>query len=397
MKVVLYLLVAVVALLLAAAFVLWLLYGDSPWPAAPPQVVEGGQSLRVVELDPKGLTVGIGDERWMVCERFELRVSEEGGVKSLLIRGKFVKNFTIEPDGRFAQSSSEELLYSDSYAVTLGGEFGVRKVDAAAWSRARPLKPEESETEFGAGASRRFYSDKGETLPKGGTTAGGLPLTRLEVGGAESEGWLLAEGGRYAAGFSHTTRRRRFERPLLIPFGSDDRILDGTMYVDLFDGATGRRLARATKGHKGSYDMYVFQQAVWFDGRYFAMPLDNWFGNWLVGALPVCNRAPRRVILCRPRASLRQRFSGSPLFAERTTKYELCAPETSLPHSSSCSSCSRPPPTRRHSRRGVTWRRSRKSGSSFRRSRRSRSTRSSARPRRSTPATTTRPCGSTAR
>jgi hypothetical protein len=56
--------------------------------------------------------------------------------------------------------------------------------------------------------------------------------------------------------------------------------------VDLFDGVTGQRLARATKGHKGSYDMYVFRQAVWFDGRYFAMPLDHWFESWLVGALP---------------------------------------------------------------------------------------------------------------
>jgi hypothetical protein len=32
--------------------------------------------------------------------------------------------------------------------------------------------------------------------------------------------------------------------------------------------------------------MYVFQKAVWFDGRYFAMPLDVWFGSWLVGVPP---------------------------------------------------------------------------------------------------------------
>jgi hypothetical protein len=208
-------------------------------------------------------------------------------VKSLLIRGTFVKDFTTRPDGGLVQSDTEELLYSDAaYAVTLDGEFRVRKVDDAAWSRARPLGPEESETEYGAGASRRFSYYEGETLPKGGSTAGGLPLTRLGVGGAESEGWLLSEGARYVAGFSHTTRRRRFERPSLIPFGGDDRILDGTMYVDLFDGVTGRRLARATKGHKGSYDMYVFRRAVWFDGHCFAMPLDNWFGSWLVGVFP---------------------------------------------------------------------------------------------------------------
>ena len=118
-------------------------------------------------------------------------------------------------------------------------------------------------------------------------TKGGLPLLRLGLGGAEPTGWLLSEGGRYAAGFSHTSRRRRFKRPSLLPFsGEDDRIIDGTMYVDFFDGLTGERLARATKGHKESFDMYVFRQAVWFDRRYFAMPLDNWFGSWLVGVLP---------------------------------------------------------------------------------------------------------------
>jgi hypothetical protein len=58
------------------------------------------------------------------------------------------------------------------------------------------------------------------------------------------------------------------------------------MYVDIFDGATGRRLARATKGRQGSYDMSVFHQARWFEGLYFAMPLRHDLGSWLVGALP---------------------------------------------------------------------------------------------------------------
>jgi hypothetical protein len=180
------------------------------------------------------------------------------------------------------------LLYGDdAFAVALDGSFARRKVDEAAWSRARPLKPEESQTEFGPGSHRRFYYREGETLPRGGTTAGGLPLTRLGLGGTEPEGWLLSEGGGYAAGLSHASRRRPLKRPSLMPFsGEDDRIIGGTMYVDLFDGVTGQRLARATKGHKGSYEMHVFQRAVWFDGRYFAMPLDDWFGGWLVGVLP---------------------------------------------------------------------------------------------------------------
>jgi hypothetical protein len=291
MKVVLYLLVGVVALLVASVLVLWLFYGGSPWPAAPPRVVEGGRLLGVVSLDPMGMTAVYGEGRRAVCRSFELRVLGEGAVKSVLIRGTlFLREaeFTRQPDGGIVMTRPVERSYSeDIYAVTLDGDFRVRKVDEAAWSRARRLTPEESQTEYGPGSSRRVFYHQGETLPPGRTTAGGLPLTRLGVGGAESEGWLLSQGGRHVAGFSHTSRRRRFKRPSLLPFsGEDDRIIGGTMYVDVFDGATGQRLARASKGHKESYDYYVFQQATWFEGRYFVMPLDNWFGSWLVGALP---------------------------------------------------------------------------------------------------------------
>lgn len=290
LKVIFYLLVTVVALIVAAVFVLWLLYGDSPWPPEPPRVVEGGRALRAVTLDPMGLTIRRGEGGWSLCRGFELRVLEEGGEKSVLIRGTLFQagvDFVRGADAGAGASPAGHEYSDDTYAVALGGDFGVRKVDAAAWARARKLKPEESETEFGAGASRRFTFHGGETLPPGGVTKGGLPLMRLGLGGAEPSGWLLSEGGRYAAGFSHTSRRRRFKRPQLMPFsGEDDRIMDGTMYFELFDGVTGERLARATKGHKGSYEMLVFRQAVWFDGRYFAAPLDTWLGSWLVGALP---------------------------------------------------------------------------------------------------------------
>ena len=286
MKLILYLVVVVVGLLFVAALALYMLYGSLP--ASPPRVVEGERLLRVVRLDSMGLTIKNEDGSWMVCRNFELRVLEEGGLKSLLIRGTFVKDFRKEPDGRLVQTDAKELLYSDdAYAVALDGSFATRKVDEGAWSRARRFTEEESETEYGAGSKRVYFYHDGETLPRGGETRGGLSLTRLATGGAELEGWQLSQEGRYVAGFSHTSRRRPFKRPSLIPFlGEDDRIADGTMYVDIFDGATDRRLAQATKGHQGSYDMYVFHQARWFEGRYFAMPLTNDFGSWLVGALP---------------------------------------------------------------------------------------------------------------
>ena len=280
MKSAVYIIVIMLALVLLALVVLLLLYGSLP--AAPPRIVEGESRLRVVELDPMGLTIDNGDGSWMVCRKFELRVSEEGGVKSLLIRGSDIKDFTRQPDGSLVHSDTEELLYSDyTYAVALDGSFAQRKVDEGTWGRARRFAQGELDTEY-TSSDRRFFKSQGET-----PTKGGLPLKSLAVGGAESEGWLLSPDGRYVAGFSHTSRRRPFKKPSLIPFsGEDDRIADGTMYVDIFDGANGERLARASEGHQGSYDFYVFQQATWFDGRYFAMPLKHSFGSWLVGVMP---------------------------------------------------------------------------------------------------------------
>jgi hypothetical protein len=281
MKVAVYVIVVVAALLLLAALAFFILYGSLP--AAPPRVLEGESRLRVVEFDPEGLTIKNEDGSWYVCKKFELRVSEEeGGVKSLLIRGTFPKSLRREPDGRLVQSDTEELLYgAHAYAVALDGSFARRKVDEGVWERARRLGPDELDTEY-TSSDRRLFNSQGGT-----PTKGGLPLKSLAVGGAESGGWLLSRDGRYVAGFSHTSRRRPFKRPSLIPFlGEDDRIADGTMYVDIFDGATGERRARASKGHRGSYDMYVFRQATWFGGRYFAMPLDHAFGSWLVGVMP---------------------------------------------------------------------------------------------------------------
>jgi len=280
MKVFFYLVVIVAALSLSAALVLFLLYGSLP--AAPPRVVEGESRLRVVELDPEGLTVRNKDGSWTVCQHFELRVSDEGGVKSLLIRGTFVKDFTRQPDGGLVQSDAKELLYGDdAYAVALDGSFAKRVVDEGVWERARRFGPDELDSEFGS-SERRLFKSQGET-----PTKGGLALRSLAVGGAESEGWLLSRGGRYVAAFSHTSRRRPFKRPSLIPFlGEDDRVADGTMYVDIFDGENGERPARASKGHQGSSDMHVFQQATWLDERHFAMPLTRSFGSWLIGVLP---------------------------------------------------------------------------------------------------------------
>ena len=58
------------------------------------------------------------------------------------------------------------------------------------------------------------------------------------------------------------------------------------MYVDIFDRASGKRLARASKGHAGSHEFYVFEEATWIEGRYFLMPLDSLFDSWLVGVMP---------------------------------------------------------------------------------------------------------------
>jgi hypothetical protein len=278
----------------AAAALLVLLVGCGGLaPAAAARVEEGAGLVGVVTLDRWGLTVRRDEKSWTVCRNFDLRVLDEGGSKSLLIRGKNYlssSEFGLDAGGRLVETRPARCEYSDDwYAVSLGGSFAVRKVGPAEWARGRELSEEEKGNERRGGATRKFFPHEGKTLPEGGATRGGLPLTLLDVSGDEmtGSGWLLSQAGRYVAAFSHTSRRRPYKRPSLIPFsGEDDRIAGGLMYVDFFDGETGRRLARASKGHNGSHEFYVGEQAVWFEGRYFAMPLDGVLGVWLVGAFP---------------------------------------------------------------------------------------------------------------
>ena len=259
--------------------------------SAPPRVDEGAERLRVVTLDPLGLTIKRSDVSWTICQNFELRVLEEGGPKSLLIRGTlFLRGaeFDTDAEGHLFEKRPPEVEYSDNtYAVSLDGSFGVRKIGGEEWARARALTEEERGLGPPRFAERRFFLYEGRTLPEGGATRGGLPLTRLEVGGAEEPRWLLSQGGGYVAAFSHTSRHGEKKSSGFFPFiGGSDGIEDGTMYFDFFDGSTGQRLARVSKGHNGSGEFYVFEQAVWFEGRYFAMPLERPLGVWLIGVLP---------------------------------------------------------------------------------------------------------------
>lgn len=287
MKVFVYVIVVVAALFLAA-FVLFVLFGSLP--AAPPRVVEGEGRMRVVELKPMGLTIKRGDGSWLVCEDFELRMSEEAGAKSLLIRGRDLvgdSEYGKGADGRAVVTKPARYKFSDStYAVSLDGSFAQRKVDDDTWERARRFGPDELDSEYNSSA-RRFFIYEGKTLPSEGATKSGLLIKSFALAGAETDHWLLSRDGSYVAGFSHTSRRRSSRKPSLMPFiGGDDGIADGTMYVDIFDGATGKRLALAAKGHRGSYEMHVFRQATWVDGRYFVMPLNGVFDSWLVGVMP---------------------------------------------------------------------------------------------------------------
>ncbi len=208
----------------------------------------------------------------MMCRNSELRVSEEGGLKSLLIRGTFVKDFTVRPDGSLVQS-----------------------IRRSCCTATRPTR-------------------------------------------------------------SRSTRRRRFERPAPSPLSRRGRPHPRRHDVR---GPVRRRDGREA-GARDERAQGLFRHVRLSAGGLVRRSLLRDASGQLVRQLA-------RSACCRAEIARRAWYSfrpaGLPLteasvahrYFSKGRLNDLCAPKTSLPHSSSCSSCSRPPPTLgRNRRRGVT-------------------------------------------
>lgn len=281
--------VVVLALLIGVA--LTLLYKSCFAARRPPQVSEGERWLHVVRLDI--FTIKQKDDSEIICREYELRLTGIAREKALLIRGRDIvreAEFSKDANGQIFVSRPIQYQYSDNiYSVNLDGSFTAGKIGKSAWDKARPVANNDMRPGYNSDGTRRLYGNESRQAAAGGSDTESVhdaPVSSA-VGGAELRHELLSQSGHYIASFSHTSRRRLFKRPSLFPLlGGDDGIANGTMYVDLFDGKTKRRLAQASQGHNGSLDMSVFEEATWVEDRYFVMPLEVLPRNWLIGVMP---------------------------------------------------------------------------------------------------------------
>lgn len=247
----------------------------------PPQVTHGEARLRIVRF-PEQFMIKLAENRYELPQTEEFRFSRQGG-ESLLFR---MKGYRAEGTGADPKTGAYVVNYEysdNAYAVSLDGRFDVRAVLETEWEQGQKRRETDDRGgDFEPDGSIRIYASEGleESAYKG---------RRLAKTGAEfySNVALVSPNGKWVAVFSHTSRRRWFKRPSLIPFmGGDDRIASGTMFVDLFDARTGERLATAQAPHEGSFDMYVFTQAAWIEDRYFVMPLDTFMRGAIIGIMP---------------------------------------------------------------------------------------------------------------
>ncbi len=271
--------------------------------ARPPKVTSGGKHLRFVKLPEHFRTQISGKSYRIFWQYLEIRMSDVGGEKAMLLRGSDMAKpaeFAEDSNGKLFVKREIEYEYSENmYAVSLDGSFTVRGVDSLEWERGRPL-PTDDERRADE-SNRDVYNPDGSLTIFNVNDRGVIGYDNIDAknfvdfkgrsykasGKELNSTALLSQDAKWAAVFSHTSRRRLFKRPSLFPFlGGDDRIASGTMYVDIYDVGTGERIAAAQTPHRGSGDMYVFKQAVWVEGRYFLMPLRTSPPIYMVGAMP---------------------------------------------------------------------------------------------------------------
>lgn len=220
-----------------------------------------------------------------------------------MFRGRDVLNapeFGQAADGSIVLTRDIEYAYSDNcYAVSLDGGFAPRDAAPGEWERGRKRRDDYD--------VRGAYDDMSIRQPDGSLciwnrngeeivsyenpSADGFVRWRgreYKASGKElNSDALLSQDARRLAVFSHTSRRKLFKMPSLMPFlGGDDGIAGGMMFVDLYDASTGERIAAASLPHRGSMDMIVFSRAAWIGGRYFVMPTEFRASSYLLGIMP---------------------------------------------------------------------------------------------------------------
>lgn len=228
----------------------------------------------------------------------------QGGLKAVSFPGPFLAHFKGETPGgggtiidsleydvkRHAGNRAAELLFvmngfdpganhpvrsRNVYAVSLGGDFGVREATAAEWDAGEAL-PRGGETiSAGAGAETpEGVRYRGKVFPKSGGSWG------AHVALPSPQGSRLAVFS-YAGGPKSVL-------PPLVPLDSNappGEPESGALFVDVYDTNTGERLASGSSPYSRSPASTFFGRAFWAGDDYFIMPLDVFGQTCLLGLL----------------------------------------------------------------------------------------------------------------
>lgn len=182
-------------------------------------------------------------------------------------------------------------IYSDNvYAVSLDGQFKVRRVSRQEWDVAQSVKdagekidaPEENDpgrSGMTKLADRQPYVlYKGKQFTKTGESWSG-------------PGALASQNGKWVAVFSHTSEKVK-SGPDILPGmgGGGTGVGSGEMFVDVYDASTGEKVMAGRAPHRGGLQPgTAFYKSLWVGGRYLVVPLDLATGpgdSYLIGVLP---------------------------------------------------------------------------------------------------------------
>lgn len=159
--------------------------------------------------------------------------------------------------------------YSRSvYAVTLDGRYAVRGATEDEWGRARKVEATQNrltleETYESFGGTRRVY----RPFRKTGEVWGSPKALSAE--------WLAV--------FSHTPGRdARAQGQGGAASGGDG---GGVLHVEIYDARPGNLILSARRPHAGPADA-LFRRALWLDGHFLVIPLDESYGSCLLFMLP---------------------------------------------------------------------------------------------------------------
>lgn len=234
--------------------------------AQSPGVTKGPDNLGATKAPDKPATVTKGQDKLGVVNFPDWFVSKKttprgGSIIIATDRYEVRRAIGSFPDELLFEAVDNDKESSVNYfAASLDGEFKVRSVTTAEWTRAEPLSstrydPFSNETKAtAAGAQYR-----GKTYAKTGQSWENITA-------------LPSPGGRWIVVFSHTSEK---DNPSYGVMGGGGRG-KGEMFIDVYDTSSGEKIFSGHAAHVGgSEPSQHFHNTLWVGDRFLIVPLDT--------------------------------------------------------------------------------------------------------------------------